>query len=139
MQVSHVDKNMVEQSTTVPQSIYKRGLNPTLGLTLLTPGLVLIKIRYQSFSMYKHFSMSLILVTLIFSEVNFNVKESQSDGIEILALLPVCLGSQYQLSPTLTTINVHDTQGHNQQVDIKKVKGIFGCELLFNIQADGIQ
>ena len=34
MQVYHVDKNMVEQSSTVPQSIYKEYLNHTLGLTL---------------------------------------------------------------------------------------------------------
>ena len=31
---------MVEQSSTVPQSIYKEDLNHTLGLTLSTPGLV---------------------------------------------------------------------------------------------------
>ena len=44
MQVSHVEKNMVEveQSSTVPNplSIYKKNLNHTLGLTLSTPGLV---------------------------------------------------------------------------------------------------
>ena len=34
MQVSHVEKNMVEQGNY--------NLNPTLGLTLSTPGLVLI-------------------------------------------------------------------------------------------------
>ena len=42
MQVSHVDKNMLEQSSTLPQSIFKEDLNHTLGLTLSTPGLVLI-------------------------------------------------------------------------------------------------
>ena len=42
MQVSHVEKNMVEQSSTVPnsQSTYKEYLNHTLGLTLSTLGLV---------------------------------------------------------------------------------------------------
>ena len=42
MQVSHVEKNMVEQSSTVPNSlVYKEYLNHTLGLTLL------IKLRDQ--------------------------------------------------------------------------------------------
>ena len=40
MQVNHVDKNMVEQSSTVPSSINKEYLKHTLGLTLSTPGLV---------------------------------------------------------------------------------------------------
>ena len=41
IQVSHVEKNMVEKSSTVPKkSIYKEYFNPTLGLTLSTPGLV---------------------------------------------------------------------------------------------------
>ena len=39
MQVSHVVKDR-EQSSSVPQSIYKECLNHNLGLTLLTPGLV---------------------------------------------------------------------------------------------------
>ena len=38
MQVSHVDKNMVEQSSP---TIYKEYLKHTLGLTLVTPGLVI--------------------------------------------------------------------------------------------------
>ena len=38
MQVSYVEKNMVEQSSTDPNS---QSLNHTLGLTLSTPGLVL--------------------------------------------------------------------------------------------------
>ena len=41
MHVSHVEKNMVEQSSTVPNTIYKEYLNHTLGLTLSTPGLVI--------------------------------------------------------------------------------------------------
>ena len=40
MQVSYVEKNMVEQS------IYKEYLNHTLGLTLSTPGLVLPKMGW---------------------------------------------------------------------------------------------
>ena len=40
MQVSHENKNMVEKSSTVPQSIYKEDLNHTLGLTLSAPSLV---------------------------------------------------------------------------------------------------
>ena len=40
MQVSHVDKDMVEQSHTTPKSICKEYLNHPLGLTLSTPGLV---------------------------------------------------------------------------------------------------
>ena len=42
MQVSHVEKNMIEQSSTVPNSQTKDYLNHTLGLTLSlsTPGLV---------------------------------------------------------------------------------------------------
>ena len=40
MQVSHVEKNMVEQS------IYKEYFNHTLGLTLSTPGLVLPKMGW---------------------------------------------------------------------------------------------
>ena len=43
MQVSHVEKNMVEPSSTVSNSqIYKEYLNHTLGLTLSTPSLVYI-------------------------------------------------------------------------------------------------
>ena len=44
MQVSHVEKNMVDQSSTVSNnlSIYKEYLNHTLGLTLSTPSLVRI-------------------------------------------------------------------------------------------------
>ena len=42
MQVSHVDKNMVEQSIIVPISQSKmKYLNHTLGLNLSNPGLVL--------------------------------------------------------------------------------------------------
>ena len=40
MKVSNVDKDMVEQSTTVPNSQSITYLNHTLGLTLSTPGLV---------------------------------------------------------------------------------------------------
>ena len=40
MQVSHVDKDMLEQSYTIPQSISKEYLIHPLGLTLSTPGLV---------------------------------------------------------------------------------------------------
>ena len=40
--MDHVEKNMVQQSSTVPLSIYKEDLNHTLGLTLSTPGLVII-------------------------------------------------------------------------------------------------
>ena len=42
MQVSHVEKNMVEQSSTVPnsQSFRSMYLNHNLGLTLSTPSLV---------------------------------------------------------------------------------------------------
>ena len=40
MKVSHVEKNMVEQSSTVPNTL-KLYLNHTLGLTLSTPGLVI--------------------------------------------------------------------------------------------------
>ena len=40
MQVSHVDKDMVEQSHTTPSSICEEYLNHPLGLTLSTPGLV---------------------------------------------------------------------------------------------------
>ena len=41
LQVSHVDKDMVEQSHTTPYTICKEYLNHPLGLTLSTPGLVL--------------------------------------------------------------------------------------------------
>ena len=37
MQAFHVDKIMMEQSSTVPQSIYKEYLNQTLGLTFSAP------------------------------------------------------------------------------------------------------
>ena len=41
MQVSHIDKKMVEQSSTVPYSIYNREyLPPSWSLTLSTPGQV---------------------------------------------------------------------------------------------------
>ena len=40
--ISHVDKDMVEQYHTNPQSISKEYLNHPLGLTLSTPGLVSI-------------------------------------------------------------------------------------------------
>ena len=40
MQVSHVDKDILKQSRTIPQSIYKEYLNHPLGLTLSTLGLV---------------------------------------------------------------------------------------------------
>ena len=46
MQVSHVEKNMVKQSSTVPQSIYKEQLNHTFGLTFSTPGLVSVSTHY---------------------------------------------------------------------------------------------
>ena len=62
MQVSHVDKNMVEQSSTVPLSIYKEYLNPALGLTLSPPGLVAFKVSFPS---VKYFDMQthVILMT----------------------------------------------------------------------------
>ena len=43
MQVSHVDKKMVKQYSTI--SLTKENLNPTLGLTLSTPGLVRITLH----------------------------------------------------------------------------------------------
>ena len=45
MQVSHVDKDMVEQSHTTPSSIFKDYLNHPLGLALSTPGLVVYYIH----------------------------------------------------------------------------------------------
>ena len=40
MYVSHVDKDMVEQSNTTPLCLCKEYLNHPLGLTFSTPGLV---------------------------------------------------------------------------------------------------
>ena len=49
MQVSHVEKNMVDQSSPVPNiQNYKEYLNQTLGLTLSTPGLVVAVVKSQS-------------------------------------------------------------------------------------------
>ena len=42
MQVYRVDKNMMEQISTVPYSIYREDLNPTMSLTSSTPGLVIV-------------------------------------------------------------------------------------------------
>ena len=49
MQVSHVDKDMVEQSHTTPQSICKQYLNHPLGLTLSTTSLVLCLFQFTRF------------------------------------------------------------------------------------------
>ena len=43
MQVSHVDKKMVKQYSTI--SLTKENFSPTLGLTLSTPGLVRINLH----------------------------------------------------------------------------------------------
>ena len=52
MQVSYVDKNMLEQSSTIPYSIYKENLNYTLGLTLSTPSLVSYFVDKRSSKFY---------------------------------------------------------------------------------------
>ena len=64
MEVSHAEKNMVEQSSTVPYSqsiICKEYLNHTLGLTLSTPGLV---IRYLGLDLFDPRSSCLLSLYL---------------------------------------------------------------------------
>ena len=52
MQVSHVEKNMVEQqSSTVPNS---QTIRSTVGLTLATPGLVFFTIPTSNTSIIQH-------------------------------------------------------------------------------------
>ena len=52
MQVSHVEKNMVEQSSTVPNSQSKWSAYHSLGLTLSTPGLVIINYAMHIWSLW---------------------------------------------------------------------------------------
>ena len=58
---------MVEQSSTVPysKSTYKEDLNPTLGLTLLTPGLVPILFSYLFTNVRYPYTESQLLLTVI--------------------------------------------------------------------------
>ena len=63
---SNMEKDMVEQSSTVPysKSTYKEDLNPALGLTLLTPGLVPILFSYLFTNVRYPYTESQLLLTV---------------------------------------------------------------------------